>query len=90
MATLCTTLKVITDDIIRILENILWLNTPIDASLISLGILSAPNICDETDIDIEQEIEIYEINYIKYDDSDKYDNNFKYDESPVEILIYNS
>ena len=93
MANLCSKLKEITKDKIRILENILWLNTPIDASLINLGIITAPNICDELAIDLNESIEIYEINYIKYDDEatpDNYDDGVDYDNSPIETLIFQS
>lgn len=70
MAELCYSVKNITDDKIRILENILWLNTPIDASLINLGIIAAPNICDNLPIQIEDGLEIYEVENAIYDNPD--------------------
>lgn len=89
MAELCYSVKGITDDKIRILENILWLNTPIDASLINLGIIAAPNICDNLPIQIEEGLEIYEVESAIYDNPDSltdYDSFKDYDKETSNLI----
>ena len=69
----------ITPIVERILENILWLNTPMDAVQNIQKILPQPQICDDIEICIGQDIEIYEIVGYGYDTGLEYDSNVGYD-----------
>ena len=65
------------------------LNTPIDASLINLGIIAAPNICDNLPIRIEDGLEIYEVETTIYDNPDSltdYDSFKDYDKETSNLI----
>lgn len=80
LESLCNkSITTITPGIERILENILWLNTPMDAVQNIQKILPQPQVCDDIDICIGQDIDIYEITSDGYDSDLKFDNSVGYD-----------